>query len=75
MVNNRVKIYGCIEKSNLVVSVSRRGNFKKSTVLFKKCGDIFKKFTVILFKKIRVLCAGSAHLYLRTEQLYARSAQ
>ena len=73
--NNRVKIYGYIEKSDLVVLVSRSGNFKKSTALFKKCGDIFKKFTVVLFKKIRVLCAGSAQLYFRTQQLYPRSAQ
>ena len=53
---NRVKIYVHIEKSDLVVSLSRSDNFKKSAELFKKCADIFKKFTVIIFKKITVLC-------------------
>ena len=48
---NRVKIYGHIEKSNLVASVSESDNFKNSAVLFKKCADIFKKFAVIIFKK------------------------
>ena len=48
---NRVEIYGHTEKSDLVVSVSRSYNFMESTVLFKKCTDIFKEFTVIIFKK------------------------
>ena len=48
---NRVRIYGHIKKSNLVVSASRSDNFKKYAMLFKKCADIFKKFPVITFKK------------------------
>ena len=77
---NRVKIYVHIEKSDLVVSLSRSDNFKKSAELFKKCADIFKKLTVIMFKKITVLCRKCAILlfkycYLRSEQYYARRAQ
>ena len=52
----RVKIYGHIVKSDLVLSVSRSDNVKKSAVLFKKYADIFKNFTVIIFKKRTVLC-------------------
>ena len=52
---NRVKIYGHLEKSDLVVSVSRSDNFKKSAVLFKKWADIFKKLKVIIFKNKTVL--------------------
>ena len=53
---NRVKIYGQTKKLDLVVSVSRSEKFKKFAVLFKKCADIFKKFTVIIFKKRTALC-------------------
>ena len=48
---NSVKIYGHLEKSDLIVSVSRSDNFKKSAVLFKKWADLFKKLKVIIFKK------------------------
>ena len=48
---NSVKIYGHLEKSDLIVSVSRSDNFKKSAVLFKKWADLFKKLEVIIFKK------------------------
>ena len=53
---NRVKIYVHVEKSDLVMPLSRSDKFKKSAELFKKCTDTFKKFTVIIFKKITVLC-------------------
>ena len=48
---NRVKIYGHIKKSSLLVSASRSENFKKYAIVFKKCADIFKKSPVITFKK------------------------
>ena len=48
---NSVKIYVHLEKSDLVVSVSKSDSFNKSAVLFKKWPDIFKKFKVIIFKK------------------------
>ena len=51
---NRVKIYGHLEKSDLVVSVSRSDNFKKSAVLFKKWADMFKKSAVLCKKCVEV---------------------
>ena len=56
------RIYGHIEKSDLVVSVSRSDNFKKYAILFKKCADIFKKFPVIILKKWKAICRKCTEL-------------